>query len=336
MLRITCLCLLGLVLSIATQQPVLAWADTGHKVVASIAWRQLSPVQQAAMMKLLSEHPRFAQEFMGRLPEDVKQGEEKLQQEWHAQQAAIWPDIAREYKDDVRKQFHRGPWHYINSPLFIHPAEEKELREKLQISNDYQAPESADKIANVIQTIRVARRELKPNSKATPTERAVWLCWLMHTVGDIHQPLHSTASFSKDIFPLGDQGGNLIPLTTKENLHWLWDGFPGGKCTVTEARNDALTLLTKQAELQVIANVQQQLNEEQWMRESQEIALASVYTNEVLSPLRQIKSMEELKKNPLGLTPDYLKTGGMICKRRLIEAGLRLGAILQESFPESK
>jgi hypothetical protein len=49
------------------------------------------------------------------------------------------------------------------------------------------------------------------------------LRWLVHVVGDVHQPLHTTQRFS-DQFPTGDQGGNLCLINrTERNLHALWD-----------------------------------------------------------------------------------------------------------------
>ena len=41
----------------------------------------------------------------------------------------------------------------------------------------------------------------------TDEEKAIYLTWLMHLVGDIHQPLHCAAVFSEQ-FPNGDKGGN--------------------------------------------------------------------------------------------------------------------------------
>lgn len=50
--------------------------------------------------------------------------------------------------------------------------------------------------------------------------------YLIHLVGDIHQPLHSVAMFSNE-FPEGDQGGNKItvkaPNGTSYNFHSFWD-----------------------------------------------------------------------------------------------------------------
>lgn len=49
--------------------------------------------------------------------------------------------------------------------------------------------------------------------------------FLIHYVGDIHQPLHSTSRVNHE-YPKGDFGGNLVHLPDKEgahNLHSVWD-----------------------------------------------------------------------------------------------------------------
>lgn len=48
--------------------------------------------------------------------------------------------------------------------------------------------------------------------------------FLVHLVGDIHQPLH-TVSLWDNQFPKGDQGGNLFAISFQNisNLHALWD-----------------------------------------------------------------------------------------------------------------
>jgi hypothetical protein len=46
------------------------------------------------------------------------------------------------------------------------------------------------------------------NPESSPKERALALCWVLHIVGDIHQPLHVSDLFSKD-YPAGNSGGTL-------------------------------------------------------------------------------------------------------------------------------
>ena len=49
---------------------------------------------------------------------------------------------------------------------------------------------------------------------------------LIHYVGDIHQPLHTSSRFTK-LYPNGDEGGNAYSIQEKDedidNLHALWD-----------------------------------------------------------------------------------------------------------------
>ena len=53
------------------------------------------------------------------------------------------------------------------------------------------------------------------------------LAWLLHLVGDIHQPLHAVARFTTQ-HPAGDRGGNDFKIQgTPDNLHSLWDDLLG-------------------------------------------------------------------------------------------------------------
>ena len=55
--------------------------------------------------------------------------------------------------------------------------------------------------------------------------RSYALRLLIHYVGDVHQPLHSTSRVNAE-FPAGDRGGNSFPLPNHyaaNNLHSVWD-----------------------------------------------------------------------------------------------------------------
>lgn len=62
-----------------------------------------------------------------------------------------------------------------------------------------------------ISTVFQARTILKSNIKNLTAERALFARYLVHLVGDIHQPLHSVSLFNHT-FPNGDRGGNLLKL----------------------------------------------------------------------------------------------------------------------------
>jgi hypothetical protein len=44
--------------------------------------------------------------------------------------------------------------------------------------------------------------------------RSFDLVWMLHIVGDLHQPLHATAMFCLDLPANGDRGGNKVMVTT--------------------------------------------------------------------------------------------------------------------------
>ena len=63
---------------------------------------------------------------------------------------------------------------------------------------------------------------------ASKKDRVEALKWIVHFVGDIHQPLHCETDLSKFPPPEGDRGGNKVTLSfrdrTHDNLHSVWDG----------------------------------------------------------------------------------------------------------------
>lgn len=80
-----------------------------------------------------------------------------------------------------------------------------------------------------LQSVNVVNNAVKvisSNINATTAERALFARYLVHVVGDIHQPLHSVALYNST-FPSGDRGGNslhVILMDNKtQNLHAFWD-----------------------------------------------------------------------------------------------------------------
>jgi hypothetical protein len=61
--------------------------------------------------------------------------------------------------------------------------------------------------------------------KSEEEGKSLGLRLLMHYMGDVHQPLHSSSRYTKDL-PNGDKGGNTFPLKyhyTANELHAVWD-----------------------------------------------------------------------------------------------------------------
>ncbi len=301
----------------------LAWSDAGHKIIASIAFSRLTPQDRQKVIEILREHPRFQADFVDAMPEDVEDADRR---EWLFQQAAIWPDLARNFKGDDHVRYNHSTWHYINVPTFLNAGDEEALTGTLKVNVSLDPPARLQENMNAIQTIRIARSMLTDPAVAK-ADKAVMLAWLFHVVGDIHQPLHSTALFSQKLFPEGDRGGNLIKTKQRGNLHALWDTFPGGKATLKEAHQDALKLLADPDMARVGDREAAVLDEKVWLDESWKMARDFAY-----GPLVPI--LQDLEKDgevlPITLQEDYLLKGGALSKLRLVMAGYRLAAVLKE------
>jgi hypothetical protein len=309
--------------------PALAWNAAGHRIIASIAFRQLTESEQAEVVAMLKKHPRFVADFADEMPEEVRNGSEKAQNEWLFQQAAVWPDMVRGGPPEKRA-FHRSEWHYINLPLFLNDAAKAELEGKLtaNVATDVPGDATTDTARiNVVQAIRFARRECA-NQAASPESRAVLLAWLFHTVGDIHQPLHGTAMYSPRLFPEGDRGGNSVRVLQSGNLHSLWDQFPGRDDSFRETRNRAIGFVNDTAFADLGKLAADNLDEPSWAVDSQGLAKLAVYDAEVMAALARMEAVGRTES--IDLSQGYLKAGGRIAERRLVEAGYRLGAVLKE------
>jgi hypothetical protein len=79
------------------------------------------------------------------------------------------------------------------------------------------------------------RAALSPQSGVSDEIRSYDLSWLLHLVGDVHQPLRATSRFSH-AHPNGDEGGNLVKVRCGQHtevfcraseLHAFWDDLLG-------------------------------------------------------------------------------------------------------------
>ncbi|MCK7558317.1 S1/P1 nuclease [Chitinophaga sedimenti] len=113
-----------------------------------------------------------------------------------------WPDFIK--SDTTNKYNHTSKWHYVDFTGNISRAEfEKELR--------------AMKGENLYTQLLSMSQQLK-NPSISKEKKVEALKWLVHLVGDLHQPLH----VGRD----EDQGGNKIQIfwfDRPSNLHRLWD-----------------------------------------------------------------------------------------------------------------
>ncbi|WP_232536224.1 S1/P1 nuclease [Lacipirellula parvula] len=285
--------LLTLAILLLSTANAAAWNALGHKVIADIAWQQLNEQSRAEIVRTLRRHPRFDDDFAKQMPSDVDENR------WIFQQAAVWPDIAR-----GKAGFDMPTWHYVNIAI----GRERGF-------NFVSKPVGKAEEWNIIQAIAYCRKVIA--SDATPSQKALAYSWLFHLVGDLHQPMHSTALFSER-FPDGDRGGNSIPLVQGDNLHSLWDNLLGRQHRANDLKREIAELKAR-PELWKVEPGDAGL----WLQESHKLAKEFAYCPEILEATRQPGELAKIR-----LPASYLKASGEHARYRVVAAGLRLGMLL--------
>jgi len=91
-----------------------AWIDTGHKIVAMIAWEEMTPKTRAAVTELLKQHPRYEKDLLPGAPADAT--EDQLARHAFAV-SATWPDMVRNQNNPMHNTHNHPLWHYIDIPF---------------------------------------------------------------------------------------------------------------------------------------------------------------------------------------------------------------------------
>ncbi len=113
---------------------------------------------------------------------------------------STWPDEVRS-QPDYR---HTAPWHYINLPLGLSYADFETKVKGIAQENVYSA--------------LLQQEEILSSTGSSRREKVEALKYIVHFVGDLHQPMHVSRE--------EDKGGNTIQLNydgNGTNLHALWD-----------------------------------------------------------------------------------------------------------------
>jgi S1/P1 nuclease len=116
------------------------------------------------------------------------------------------------------------------------------------------------------------------DTNAGPELRAVYLSWLIHLVGDIHQPLHCVSLFTYD-YPHGDRGGNdfyVKPGQRGVRLHGIWDELLGSSVNPRMQWNYAIEIETKYSRPS-LAELTAHPTPKEWSLESRELAIEKGY-----------------------------------------------------------
>lgn len=296
-----------------------AWGCRGHQTVAFLAEKHLTGEARDFLQKLLVENP----------------SDPKVKR--YCGSAVAWDAFAdaSTWADDVRSERKNGPWHYIDIPR----GREGGLLDAY-----------CGKGGCVTLAIEQQRGILQDKS-AEPAKRAEALRYLIHFVGDLHQPLHAANN--------ADNGGNCVPATYlhhppmpsaghpereeySPNLHQIWDTeIVERDMEVPDPRRFAGEL-DERFHSETATWQQAGVHVAEWAWESHERAEKAAYGSFAqkiaIEPNSQLASCSE--NNHLGkrmlelhLVADdaYQSKAAQAVEKALAEAGIRLSVLLNEA-----
>lgn len=173
--------------------PALAWWDYGHETIARIAMSEVAPSTRTQILQLLR---------------NSRQLDTPTCPAATIEDASVWPDCIRAMRDRFS---YTATWHYQNVNICRPFDQETPCRDGNCVS------------AQVERHLRLLK------DRGLPTrERLASLAFLVHFVGDMHQPMHSGDR--------GDRGGNGFAAfysRIRTNLHSLWDGYLAERAITT-------------------------------------------------------------------------------------------------------
>jgi hypothetical protein len=218
------------------------------------------------------------------------------------------------WADDLKAQgtAQEANWHFIDIPVCRLP------------SPSACPPPQED---NVVWAIGSAHSTMY-SKKSAPLDKARQLRFILHFVGDVHQPLHAATYFSQD-FPVGDRGGNswnVSGFNWTSELHALWDGGLGqwygdlprplnatGAAWVSGFTGRLAAEWPVSSLGPEIAN----FNVTAWAQESNDLAVSVAYT---------------APQAPTPVPAGYVAAGQALCRKRVAVAAYRLASLVEYIF----
>ena len=287
--------------ALATPTASWAWGDMGHEIVGTLAYARLTPKARKAVDALLAKDkdPLTKPDFVSR---------------------ATWADKYRD-SDRTTTQLHykaTHQWHFVDIEIEGGSLQQA-CFDRPPLPAGTPASQGPAK-ACVVDKLEQFRKELA--DPATPAgEKTLALKFIMHFVGDVHQPLHAADHH--------DGGGNalaieVVPSTWQSNLHSYWDTqlvkrLGSNPTTASAAVGKLIT--PQNAALWSTGSV------EDWAQESNEKAKNTAYNfNGEKSFVDDHGGAGEL------LDAKYEARALPVAKEALAKASVRLAKLLNDAF----
>jgi hypothetical protein len=308
--------------------PARAWACEGHQVIALLAEKHLTPNALAAVNRILKENP-----IDPSLNRFCKQGGIDA-----IADSSTWADDFRTVHPDT------GPWHYID----IRP--DTTLRDGAK-NIDAIVEEFCDPQESCLTRATADQFAILRSAHTDSRQKADALRFVIHFVGDLHQPLHNIAN--------NDQGGNCVPLTYFDtlphltnprtetyapNLHGIWDYGILTRATMGETVDQVAADLDLFYRRQIAGWQKAPANFDAWSWESFQIAMKIAYGKlpvripvEAPLPVHSCADDNHVSERLLKLNErieqPYQDIALPVVRERLAQAGARLAMVLNQVWP---
>ena len=255
-----------------------AWGPKGHAIVADIAQSRLTPLARKNLQTLL--------------------GQESLAS------ISTWADQVRKERDESYD------WHFVDIPKDA--AGFSEQRDCFRPQDQHKNAQT-DHQNCVVDRIEIFSRILA-DEKASSADRLEALKWVVHFVGDLHQPLHAIDEA---------RGGNDVKLPVFGspkcgdydcNLHWVWDTLLLEHTGLSE--EDYVQRLNRLIDQQHLAQ-QAAGKPEDWANES------------------HLEARQIVDPRPAMIDEQYYQSHINLVDKKLALAGLRLAAVLNDALGKS-
>ena len=324
MLTTATLAALGLALATG---PSFGWGKEGHEIVATIAANILA-----------DDSPDTLDKVKAILAKDNGDDFTPSWDHTDVPTEATWADVCRETNPDCRKA--TEDWHFVDIDFDAANTDKAIDKACNHEAGGQPNPDTAKRC--VIDAIEQSKKDLADTRKS-PEDRLLALKFLLHLVGDIHQPLHAT-SRTEPGADHSDRGANCVGILrgnahNPQRLHSYWD---------TELVQQALKKDPDQAAHGLMALVNEHKDDWSggspidWAKDSYALAHSSAYKGVIDTPPVQTDFMFRGEHGPDTQcgpskayqidTKKYDQQAMQTVKVQLAKAGLRLARVLQEAF----
>jgi hypothetical protein len=297
-----------------------AWDDFGHMEVAAVAYKALTPKTRARVAALLKLNPSYANWIVGAKAADRERAAFMRAATWadsiksdprYAADAPTAPTAGQNvgYADLLRHAY----WHFVDQPF----------------STDG-TPLVPAPTPNAATQIPILRAALAADATSDDV-KSYDLVWLLHLVGDVHQPLHCVSRYD-EAAPAGDRGGNDVKITgdaqppvcddprycpfgPPNELHAFFDDIAGSGYATTPVVDAAARLPAAPTKTAAVRD------EKVWIAEGLDLARTKVY----VAPIGA-------GAGPFAITPAYQAAADALGRQRIALAGARLANLLDDAL----